>query len=388
MQIRGHAIECRINAEDPKTFMPSPGPIRLWHPPGGPGVRVDSHVYSGYNVPPNYDSLIGKVIAHGETREAAIARMKNALAEMVIEGIKTNIALHQEICSHPAFRAGGQDIHYLERRLGSALGACRLPGTSFDLGAGWPRSRRGGLLRGGALSVTLEDSSDDAVLEPAPGEMRLWPPRACRRCSPRETDAGAWCSAWPRALGIAAGAHPGARVADRVWEREWLKDFHAMRFGARLWVCPRHEQVSDTGRGRGAPGSGPGLRHRHARDHRDVPDLARCATCAPAPGSSISAVARGCWRRGPEARRSAVRCLRHRSAGAAGHAPTMPQPMALPRASDVHAQHATPAGRRGRAAGEHPLRPLCELAPRFAALTARAASVILAGHHASSRSRR
>jgi len=115
---RGHAIECRINAEDAKTFMPSPGPIRLWHAPGGPGVRVDSHIYSGYNVPPNYDSLIGKIIAYGESREAAIARMKNALAEMVIEGIKTNVALHQEIFNHAAFQKGGTDIHYLERRLG------------------------------------------------------------------------------------------------------------------------------------------------------------------------------------------------------------------------------------------------------------------------------
>jgi acetyl-CoA carboxylase biotin carboxylase subunit len=118
IQIRGHAIECRINAEDAKTFMPSPGPIRLWHAPGGPGVRVDSHIYSGYNVPPNYDSLIGKIIAYGESREAAIARMKNALAEMVIEGIKTNVALHQEIFNHAAFQKGGTDIHYLERRLG------------------------------------------------------------------------------------------------------------------------------------------------------------------------------------------------------------------------------------------------------------------------------
>ena len=118
VQIRGHAIECRINAEDAKTFMPSPGPIRLWHSPGGPGVRIDSHVYSGYNVPPNYDSLIGKIITHGETRDAAIARMKNALGEMVIEGIKTNVALHQEIFNHQAFADGGLDIHYLERRLG------------------------------------------------------------------------------------------------------------------------------------------------------------------------------------------------------------------------------------------------------------------------------
>jgi acetyl-CoA carboxylase biotin carboxylase subunit len=118
VEIRGHAIECRINAEDPKGFVPSPGPIKLWHAPGGPGVRVDSHIYSGYNVPPYYDSMIGKVIAHGETREVALARMKNALSEMVVEGIKTNIPLHQEIFNHAAFRQGALDIHYLERRLG------------------------------------------------------------------------------------------------------------------------------------------------------------------------------------------------------------------------------------------------------------------------------
>jgi acetyl-CoA carboxylase biotin carboxylase subunit len=118
VRFNGHALECRINAEDPKTFMPSPGPIKLWHPPGGPGVRVDSHVYSGYNVPPNYDSMICKLITHGDTRETAIARMRNALSELVVEGIKTNTALHQEILSHGAFQAGGLDIHYLERRLG------------------------------------------------------------------------------------------------------------------------------------------------------------------------------------------------------------------------------------------------------------------------------
>jgi len=118
VQFQGHAIECRINAEDPKTFMPSPGLINLWHAPGGPGIRVDSHIYSGYKVPPYYDSMIGKVIAHGGDRDAAIARMKNALTEMVIEGIKTNIPLHQEIFQHGAFQAGGTDIHYLEKRLG------------------------------------------------------------------------------------------------------------------------------------------------------------------------------------------------------------------------------------------------------------------------------
>ena len=118
VQIRGHAIECRINAEDPKTFMPSPGLVQLWHAPGGPGVRVESHVYSGYKVPPYYDSMIGKIIAHGSDRPTAVARMRNALAEIVIEGIKTNIPLHQEILQHAAFQAGGTDIHYLEKRLG------------------------------------------------------------------------------------------------------------------------------------------------------------------------------------------------------------------------------------------------------------------------------
>jgi len=118
VQIRGHAIECRINAEDPKTFMPSPGLIQLWHPPGGPGIRIDSHVYSGYKVPPYYDSMIGKLIAYGTDRATAIARMKNALAEIVIDGIKTNIPLHREIFQHAAFQTGGTDIHYLEKRLG------------------------------------------------------------------------------------------------------------------------------------------------------------------------------------------------------------------------------------------------------------------------------
>ena len=118
VSLHGHAIECRINAEDPKTFMPSPGLVTLWHPPGGPGIRIESQVYSGYKVPPYYDSMIGKVIAHGTDRDTAIARMRSALAEFVIEGIKTNLPLHQEIFQHAAFQAGGTDIHYLEKRLG------------------------------------------------------------------------------------------------------------------------------------------------------------------------------------------------------------------------------------------------------------------------------
>ena len=118
VHVYGHAIECRINAEDPKTFMPSPGPIHVWHSPGGPGIRIETHIYGGYTVPPYYDSMIGKFIAHGEDRPTAIARMKNALSEAVIEGIKTNIPLHQEIFQHSAFKTGGTDIHYLEKRLG------------------------------------------------------------------------------------------------------------------------------------------------------------------------------------------------------------------------------------------------------------------------------
>ncbi|MGE0859054.1 MAG: acetyl-CoA carboxylase biotin carboxylase subunit [Gammaproteobacteria bacterium] len=114
----GHAIECRINAEDAYTFRPSPGLISVYHPPGGPGVRVDSHVYAGYTVPPYYDSLIGKLICHAETRQAALKRMENALTELVIEGIETNVPLHRDLVADAAFIAGGTDIHYLERKLG------------------------------------------------------------------------------------------------------------------------------------------------------------------------------------------------------------------------------------------------------------------------------
>ena len=118
VKIKGHAIECRMNAEDPKTFMPSPGDIKLWHMPGGPGIRIDSHIYSGYRVPPYYDSMIGKIIAFGNNRKSAMTRMENALKEIVVEGIKTNIPLHQEIFQHSAFKNGGTNIHYLEKRLG------------------------------------------------------------------------------------------------------------------------------------------------------------------------------------------------------------------------------------------------------------------------------
>ena len=117
IQIRGHAIECRINAEDPFKFTPSPGRITYWHTPGGPGVRVDSHVYDNYFVPPNYDSMIGKIIVYGDTREQAIARMQTALSETLIEGISSNLALHRELMVDAKFMEGGTNIHYLEKWL-------------------------------------------------------------------------------------------------------------------------------------------------------------------------------------------------------------------------------------------------------------------------------
>lgn len=117
IEIRGHAVECRINAEDPETFMPSPGTVREYHAPGGPGIRMDTHIYDGYRIPPNYDSMIGKLIAHGETRASALARARVALEEMIVDGVKTNITLHQRIMSDQGFNAGGTNIHYLEQRL-------------------------------------------------------------------------------------------------------------------------------------------------------------------------------------------------------------------------------------------------------------------------------
>lgn len=117
IQLTGHAIECRINAENAKTFVPSPGTIQIYHQPGGPGIRVDSHIYSSYKVPPYYDSMIGKLIAYGTSRENAIARMKNALDEIIIEGIHTNIPLHQHIMHDESFQQGGTNIHYLEKKL-------------------------------------------------------------------------------------------------------------------------------------------------------------------------------------------------------------------------------------------------------------------------------
>src|SRR5690242_12453089 len=122
IKIQGHAIECRVNAEDPDSFLPSPGTVKRFEAPGGPGVRVDTHLYDGYRIPPNYDSMIGKIIVHGPDRETAIARMRLALAETVIEGVKCNIPLQQRIMADVGFQQGGQNIHYLEKRMAEQKG--------------------------------------------------------------------------------------------------------------------------------------------------------------------------------------------------------------------------------------------------------------------------
>jgi acetyl-CoA carboxylase biotin carboxylase subunit len=118
IKVQGHSFECRINAEDPKTFLPSPGTIKHFHAPGGNGIRVDSHLYNGYTVPPHYDSLIAKLISYGEDRETALRRMSIALDEMLVDGIRSNIPLQQDIMSDAKFQEGGVNIHYLEKKLG------------------------------------------------------------------------------------------------------------------------------------------------------------------------------------------------------------------------------------------------------------------------------
>lgn len=120
VRLRGHAVECRVNAEDPKTFLPQPGRVTHFHSPGGPGVRMDTHLYTGYTVPPHYDSMIGKVIAHARDRTVALRRMHRALAELVVEGIHTNVPLHQELLEDPQFQKGGVNIHFLENRAAAA----------------------------------------------------------------------------------------------------------------------------------------------------------------------------------------------------------------------------------------------------------------------------
>ena len=176
----GHAIECRINAEDPFKFTPSPGRITNWHPPGGPGVRVDSHAYNGYFVPPNYDSMIGKVICYGDTREQALARMRIALSEMVVEGIQTNIPLHRELLMDEKFVAWRHQ-HPLPGKAHRGAPGCLdrvLVEVTLRIDAEHAELLADALLACGALSVAVEDADADTPDElPLFGEPGLEPDR-------------------------------------------------------------------------------------------------------------------------------------------------------------------------------------------------------------------
>ena len=252
IQMRGHAIECRINAEDPYKFTPSPGRITMWHPPGGPGVRVDSHAYTNYFVPPNYDSMIGKIIVHGDTRDQALARMRTALSETVVEGIHTNIPLHRELMVDAKFIEGGTSIHYLEGWLGAAQALSR-PCTMFELlllaAAGrWSSRCRDALMDElDALSVSVEDADADTDAEQALfGEPGMPAPRggwqrstlralfADEAAGHRGGDpaAGAGLGRRRARAGAAAGARPGLGAADAVAVRAGRD--HARRSGS----CP------------------------------------------------------------------------------------------------------------------------------------------------------
>ena len=224
--------------------MPSPGLVTLWHSPGGPGIRMESHVYSGYKVPPYYDSMIGKLIAHGETRDAAFARMKNALSEIVIEGIKTNVPLHQEIfqhCSLPG-RWNGYPLPRKASRPDLTWSGTGMDWRQFvmDLESLDPATVEELFDRLGASSVTLSDAGDDPVLEPGPGETPLWTNTRITGLFSGDVDmqriSQLHCSS---ELGLATlPAHRIEALADRAWEREWLRDFGANAFRRTLVDLP------------------------------------------------------------------------------------------------------------------------------------------------------
>ena len=191
IEIRGHAIECRINAEDPYKFTPSAGRITNWHPPGGPGIRVDSHAYNNYFVPPYYDSMIGKVICYGDTREQALRRMQIALSEMIVEGIHTNIPLHRELMIDARFVAGGTSIHYLEKTLAQRLTELMRTAIAGMRAQPWPGNRRSARWR---FRATRPKPGPTPSSKPAPCRCRPRMPMPTRPTSSRSSanrDAGA-----------------------------------------------------------------------------------------------------------------------------------------------------------------------------------------------------
>src|SRR5690606_39197127 len=254
--IRGHSFECRINAEDPKTFMPCPGLVKNYHAPGGFGVRVDSHLYSGYTVPPNYDSMIAKIITYGETREIALNRMRNALDETIVDGIRTNIPLQQMLVRDTEFAKDGVNINYLEKKLGRYRPA---PVTSvtglflFDPPMPWLRLKikanrpqtekiEDALLASGAVSVTLQDAADQPIFEPALGEAPLWDEVRITGLYTADVDTAEASRRAQQVFGDELPEHKWELLEDKDWEREWRKNYHAIRCGERLWICPSWQQ--------------------------------------------------------------------------------------------------------------------------------------------------
>ena len=254
---RGHAIECRICAEDPYTFVPSPGRITSYHAPGGPGIRVDSHVYHNYFVPPYYDSMIGKVIAYGDTREQAIARMRIALSEMVVEGIKTNIPLHQELLLDEKFLRGGASIHYLEEKLAKRkqvgwrseprVTTPRLPvellALRFDTDAVAADAWADALVEAGALSVDIADARaetpDEVPMYGEPGMAAVtgWPLNRLTALFPAATSLAA-ALAGLAASGKVLPPHETFTVAEQDWVRATQAQFTPLRIADGLWVVP------------------------------------------------------------------------------------------------------------------------------------------------------
>src|SRR3569833_1826319 len=270
VELKGHAIECRINAEDPFKFTPSPGKILAWHAPGGPGIRVDSHAYAGYYVPPHYDSMVGKVIAYGVSCDQAIRRMQIALSEMVVEGIMTNIPLHRDLMVDGRFIEGGTNIHYLEQKLAAkpdlqkeTIKAIKKYGAAMswteiviEVARHHAEVLSDALMDAGALSVSVEDADEGTDAEkPLFGEPGMEPEQAAweRSRIVALADAGADHAALiASAIGLSAlDLAPNALtytlrpVAEQDWVRLTQSQFDPIHIGKNIWVVPSWHAAPD-----------------------------------------------------------------------------------------------------------------------------------------------
>jgi ribosomal protein L11 methyltransferase len=280
VRFRGHAIECRINAEDPQTFLPSPGRITTYHAPGGPGVRVDSHIYDGYTVPPFYDSLIAKVISYGETA----TRQWRGCARRSAPGTRTRRVVHGRRRQHPLPRKqAGRRLSWLQLRLPCHRAAAE--------------AIEDALLGAGALSVTLEDAGDQPLLEPRVGETPLWRELQVTGLFRADADLQGIHDAIEH---VAGGVSPQLEILeDRDWTREWMRNYRPMRFGQRLWICPSWLEPPDPQAVNLLLDPGARLRHRHASRPRPcawkpstaLPGSRACSVVDYGCGSGILAIA-------------------------------------------------------------------------------------------------